>query len=173
MMSVTFDGPTTKEVAEQARHFADTVLGPPIQDVAATGGPLQRATSAPQLTSSPSGYQPQGVGLPRSDFSPVDDGSEWDEGPLRAWISRLVPDGRKVVGLLAISLVIDPRAEAKNLGWGGTQWAGVWTGPRRQAKLVKDLHGLQSWPYGHSYDEPRRLWMHPDIAKRVKEILNL
>ena len=170
MISVTFDGPTPKEVAEHARHFADVVLGPPSQDVTATSRSLP---SAPRPTSDSVGHRPPEVGQPDQKFRPVDDGSEWDGGPLQDWLSRLTPNGRKVVGLLAKRGVIDPRAEAKNLGWGGIQWAGVWTGPRRQAALVKDRHGLQSWPHGHSYDEPRRLWMHPDIAKRVVEILGL
>jgi len=171
MISVTFDGLDLQEVAEQARHFADVILGPLTQADAINGAQPQPVSSGVQSKSDPFGYRPQGVNLPH--FKPVDDGSEWDQDALEDWVRWFTPDGIKVVKILATGLRIDPRAEAKKLGWTGTYWAGVWTGPRRQAALTRDSRGLRSWPYGHTYIEPRRLWMHPDVAKRVLDLLNV
>lgn len=159
MLSVNFSGNSIQDVAREALQFANLILS------ASTVGEVDSQVRSNFWD----GYRPSDVG--RSEYTPVDDGREWDMDALREWIENLRPDGRQVVGILARGKIIDPRVEAENLGWSGTRWAGVWTGPRRQAGYVKDSRGISSWPYGHTYDEPRRLWMHEDIANRVLSIL--
>lgn len=155
MISVNFSGNSIHDVAREAQQFASLILG----------------TSENQSAiNSYDGYRPVGVGSP-GDYYPVDDGREWNEDAIRDWISRFTTEGKQVMGILARGGIIDPREEARILGWSGTTWAGVWTGPRRQAGYVMDSRGLRSWPYGHTYDEPRRLWMHEDIATRVLSVL--
>lgn len=151
MFSIKFEGDTLKSVAVEARKFADAMLG----------------TKSP--SASYEGYLPLGIGKPN--YYPVDDGREWDEGAIRDWINRLNDNGRRVVGILAEKQIIDPREEASNIGWSGGHWAGTWTSPRRQAGLVMESRSLMSWPYGHTYEEPRKMWMHEEIARRVLSIL--
>lgn len=167
-MQVAFSGRTIQEVALQAREFATTILGPE------TSEPSNEVSEArPDLLESSRvrrGYRPAGVGQPR--FGPVDDGTEWaDESVIADWVKGFTRDGRRAVELLATKGEIDPRREAQHLGWSGNHWAGVWTGPRKQAGLVMRARRLNSWPYGHTYVEPRRLWMHPTVAEVVLKVL--
>ncbi len=118
------------------------------------------------------GYRPDGVGRPTDRFSPVDDGTEWNMSRLRDWVLGCNSDGRRVMRALAKKLIIDPRDTAFELGMDGTQWAGTWNGPRKKAERIMKDRQLLAWPYGHSYDEPRRLWIHPEIAKRVLAVLD-
>jgi hypothetical protein len=113
------------------------------------------------------------VNFPEDKYSPIDDGNEWNEAALRDWLDSINEDGIKVVKILAKKKLIDPRAEAENLGWPGPRWAGVWTGPRRQAGYVIKTRKISSWPYGHTYYEPRRMWMHQIIAERILIILGV
>ena len=166
MPSVTFEASTLEDVAEQARVFSDKVLGPRVID----DSPLMATQSTSIIESGPIGFRPQGVGIPK--FFPIDDGAEWTKGPLADWINSLNPKGRIVVQYLARNGIVGPRESAAELGWSGSSWAGVWNNPRRQAAKVKGLHGLGSWPYGHSYEDPRRLWMHPQIAESVRRLLD-
>lgn len=159
MLTINISGNTIQEVAREAIKFANQVLG--------VTTPNQRAD--PVSENFWDGYRPKDVG--RSQYAPVDDGREWNVETLKEWIESLRPDGRMVVKLLANGKIIDQREEARKLDWSGSKWAGVWTGPRRQAGYVRDSHEFTSWPYGHTYYEPRRMWMHPDIAARVQDIM--
>ena len=158
MLSINISGNTLQEVAKEAFEFAKSVLGESTSGESDSGNGILWE-----------GYRPDGVG--KSEYRPVDDGREWDEEALKEWIDNLREDGKKVVAILAQERVIDQREQARNLGWDGSQWAGVWTGPRRQAKYVKEGRDLSSWPYGHTYEEPRRMWMHESIANRILEII--
>ena len=151
MLTVNIGGNTLQDVAREALDFANLVLGLSGND------------------RSWEGYHPNGVG--KSEYRPVDDGREWGEDALGEWIRNLNENGRKVVEILARKKIMDQREQARNLGWSGSEWAGVWTGPRRQARYVMDNHGLSSWPYGHTYEEPRRMWMHESIANRVLSVI--
>ena len=164
MLWVKFSGNSIEEIAKEAKQFADTVLR-----ASMNGTDTKLELENQSVGSSYDGYRPAAVGKPG--YCPVDDGREWNEEAIKDWLSRIKEDGREVVRILAQGKVIDPREEARKLGWTGPSWAGVWTGPRRQAGYVKDGRGLRSWPYGHTYEEPRRLWMHKDIADRVINIL--
>jgi len=159
MLSVNISGRNVQEVAREAIQFANLVLG-----ISPSGQEIDSVSE-----NFWDGYRPNDVG--RSEYTPVDDGREWNIEALKEWIESLRPDGRLVVKLLAREKLIDQREEARKLNWSGSKWAGVWTGPRRQAGYVKDSHGLSSWPYGHTYYEPRRMWMHEAIAVRVLSIL--
>ncbi|MBN1369962.1 MAG: hypothetical protein JW954_06990 [Dehalococcoidaceae bacterium] len=150
MLSIKFEGDTLNSVAIEARKFADAILGG-------------------SSSISYEGYLPLGVGKP--EYFPVDDGREWGIESIKDWLGRLNTNGQKVVKVLAEKQILDPREEAGNLGWAGTHWAGTWTSPRRQAGYVMESRGLRSWPYGHTYEEPRKMWMHPDIARIVLEVL--
>jgi hypothetical protein len=163
MIKVEFTGNSAQDIAREAKQFVDSILGA-VQSSGSVSGAQQESDNQSEI-SADDGYRPAGVGSPR--YCPVDDGREWDQNAVDDLVSRLTEDGRKVLEILAKGLIIDPRKEASNLGWAGTHWAGVWTGPRRQANEVAVLRDLKSWPYGHTYDEPRRLWIHPEIAKRV------
>lgn len=167
MISINLSGDSIQIVAEEARQFADFVLGG--NQSQAKSPIVEKGMEHKSGSDSGAGYQPPGVGSPK--YYPVDDGSEWGEDEVKDWIQQLRPDGRRVVQVLAQRKVIDPRKEADNLGWNHIKWAGVWTGPRRQAGVIWDTHGVHSWPYGHSYEEPRRLWMHEDIASTVLDVL--
>ena len=160
MLSVNFSGNSIQEVIKEIQQFTSLI----------SGSLVVGQDSSQIATNLWDGYLPDGIG--RAEYTPVDDGREWGTEALREWIENLRSDGRQVVGILAQNQIIDPRVEAAQLGWSGTRWAGVWTGPRRQAGYVQESRGLTSWPYGHTYEEPRRLWMHPDIASRVLNILN-
>jgi hypothetical protein len=171
MVSISFTGDGFDDVLIQLKAFVDRCLKcdpETVQQTATvhppTGGPV----------SSTHGYRPSGVGLPELRFAPIDDGKEWDSSAIRDWINGLVRKARVEIRLVAQAPtnVIDPRREASLLGWSGTEWSGVWNGPRNQARRVRAVRGLKSWPYGHTYVEPRRIWMHPAIAARVLEILN-
>lgn len=160
MLSINFNGNSIQEVAREARQFADLVLS------ISEGESGNRETGI-----SYDGYRPDGVGRPERQYAPVDNGHEWNEEAITDWVNRLTDDSKEVVKILARKRVIDPREEARNLGWSGSSWAGVWTGPRRQASYVMDSRGFRSWPYGHTYEEPRRLWMHESIAEKVLNVL--
>ncbi|MBI4308161.1 MAG: hypothetical protein HY684_05080 [Chloroflexi bacterium] len=167
MITITVTGDSLKEVATQAKLFADAVLTGASPEAAPP-----TAAVAQQEGSDAAGYRPAGIGIPEERFSPVDDGREWDEGAAADWLGGCSPEGRQVIRLLAEKLVIDPRDEARRLGWSGTRWAGTWVGPRNQARRVKEVRNLRSWPYGHTYYEPRRLWMHPKIAALISDLLD-
>jgi hypothetical protein len=154
VLSIKFEGDNINSVAEDARKFADKILG------------------VKSSESSYKGYCPQGVGKPEPEYCPIDDGREWNDIAIKDWISRLNENGRKVVSILARKKIIDQREEIESLGWTGSFWAGTWIGPRKQAFNVMDAMGLLSWPYGHSYEEPRRMWMHEDIADLVLKIID-
>lgn len=165
MLSVKFTGNSIEVIAKEARRFADAILG--------ERGKSTNSTTEDEGKSgadSYGGYRPVGVGI--SEYYPVDDGREWNEEALRDWLDRLSDDGREAVKVLAKGKIIDQREEARKLKWSGSYWAGVWTGPRRQAGYVMDERKLRAWPYGHTYEEPRRMWMHEDIANRVLNIIN-
>lgn len=158
MFSVNFTGHSIQEVANEARQFANLILG------------TSRGENGGRETEmSYDGYRPAGIGRP--EYFPIDDGREWNEEAIRDWVNRLTDDSKEVVKILARKKIIDPREEARNLEWSGSSWAGVWTGPRRQARYVMESRGFRSWPYGHTYEEPRRLWMHDDIAAIVLNVL--
>lgn len=152
MLTINISGKTLQEVAREAIEFGNSVLG------------------LSENEGSWEGYRPRDIG--KSEYRPVDDGREWCEDALREWIEKLNENGRKVVEILARKRIIDQRKEAEELEWSGPKWAGVWTGPRRQAGYVKDNYELSSWPYGHTYEEPRRMWMHENAANRVLRILS-
>ena len=154
MLSVKFSGNSIGDVARDALEFAKAILG---------------EDKIGEKRDSWEGYRPEGVGM--SEYKPVDDGREWKEAALKEWLESITEDGRKVVGILARKKIIDQRKEIEELNWDGSKWAGVWTSPRRQAGYVMESYRLSSWPYGHTYDEPRRMWMHEDIANMVINIL--
>lgn len=164
-MEIKFVGNSAKDLAEQAREFADQVLG----KLQSPSTSAKKGSEEGSPSSHEPGYQPPGVGSPR--FCPVDDGSEWDEDAVRDWLERLTPEGRIVVKTLAKGKIIDPRKQADVLHWDHIRWAGVWTGPRRQSREVATARNLDSWPYGHTYEEPRRMWMHEEIANKVLGVL--
>ncbi len=184
MVSVTFHGESIEDVAAKARQLADTILtewtaGAPAPELHAEPD-LQEAHDGESVDEIALrirrerreemwGYRPGGVGRPR--FAPVDDGSEWGTAALEDWIRSFTYEGEVVIGVLANEQIIDPRHAFRQLGWLPNKWSGTWTGPRKQAKRVMEDRGLHSWPYGHSYDEPRRLWMHPGIGARALGIL--
>lgn len=173
MVSVTFSGPTVEHLAQDAKAFADRILGQPTQVPPPEASEVV-ARQAP-IGASRWGYLPAGVGYPHPEYSPIDDGSEWDQEAITDWIERVRQDGRRVVQALAQGCTsggtIDPRVVGPEMGLPGYRWSGTWTGPRRQAQNVKAARRLRSWPYGHTYAEPRRLWMHPVIAERVLKAL--
>ena len=160
MMSSDFSGNSIEDIAKEAKKFSDLILGMP-----------ERAEGSNETDAFSIGYRPDSVGRPERNYCPIDDGREWDKDSIQDWIGRLREDGREVVRILAKKKVIDPREEARILGWSGSSWAGVWTGPRRQARYVIAKKGLMSWPYGHTYVEPKRMWMHEDIANIVLDLV--
>ncbi|MBI2164836.1 MAG: hypothetical protein HYU29_00300 [Chloroflexi bacterium] len=164
MISVTISAGSLEEVVAQVKVLVGAFDNPPMQ----TG---DASPAAPRQPESPWGYLPGGVARPESRFAPIDDGTQWDEAAVRDWVRGCSPKGRQVVKVLAENLVIDPRKAADELGWDHIKWAGTWGGPRNQARRVKDVKRLTSWPYGHTYGEPRKLWIHPDIAERVLKAL--
>ena len=166
MLSVNFSGGSVEDVAREARQFADSILGKLRSDTTQVG--IENRAGRYSYD----GYRPDGVGKPELDYAPVDDGREWNEEAIRDWVDRLTDRGREVVGLLARKKRLFSRDEARGLEWPGTTWAGVWTGPRRQALHVRESRELNSWPYGHTYQEPRQFWMHEDIAARVLSALS-
>ncbi len=177
MISITFTGESVQAVAGQARTFADAVL----ERQAATGEECSVAGAMGSTRRTPEGnwwgYRPTEVrGFPEHVYAPVDDGTEWVAEPLQAWLHECTVDGEKVVEVLAEAIVagaksIDPRLEYLRLQWQPNTWSGTWNGVRRAAMRVMQDRNIRAWPWGHTYDEPRRLWMHSDIAKRVLEIL--
>ncbi|GEM_PF-6249308 len=119
------------------------------------------------------GYRPEGVGFPEPSYSPIDDGTEYIEEALRDWLGGCYGKGLDGIKVLAQHCVIDTREAAKLMGYDkGYGYSGVWNGPRNQAARVRQQRGITSWPYGHTYSEPRKLWMHPKIAERVLRTLN-
>ena len=169
MVSMTFTGKNFQEMVEQVEEFVDSIKNASINDQQAH---VRASMGEPNTDTENNvdGYRPQGVGRPK--YGPVDDGTEWTEEALEEWLERLSPLGRTVVGTLSRGGTIDPRLEAKALNWYGPYWAGVWTGPRKQASVVMEIHQIGSWPYGHTYVEPRRLWIHPEIANKVLKLLD-
>lgn len=167
MISVTISGESINDLAAQAKQLADALQGEPLQTVE----PVSAQANVEEVRRDPWGYLPNGIGPPERRFSPVDNGTEWDEQAIDDWLMGCSSDGLIVVSVLALRKTIDPRKEYESLGWYGVQWAGTWNSPRKQAERVKNSRGLKSWPYGHTYYEPRRLWMHADIAARVLKIL--
>lgn len=168
MISITFSGESIEDVAIQAKNFTVAVL--PEADLV-TSQPTINANNKEERKTNPWGYHPYGVGYPEIQLAPIDDGTEWNEDAIEDWLLSCSVSGRKVIKALAVSHVIDPRETYKLLGMDGNTWSGTWNGPRRQAARVKESRQLSSWPYGHSYEEPRRLWMHPKVADRVVRIL--
>lgn len=165
MLTVNISGNSIEDIAREAKRLADTVLAVSAHTTKVINTGIEDQSAENMYD----GYRPPRVGRP--EYYPIDDGREWNDEALEDWLNRVKDDGREGIGILARGKVIDPREEARKLGWSGTTWAGVWTGPRRQAGYVRDARGLRSWPYGHTYEEPRRLWMHENIATRVIKIL--
>lgn len=119
------------------------------------------------------GYRPVGVNYPEEEYSPIDDGTDYTEEALRDWLRGCHDKGRDATKILAEHCVVETREAAKLMGYDkGYGYSGVWNGPRNQADKVRKRMGIQSWPYGHTYEEPRKLWMHPKVAERVLNILN-
>jgi hypothetical protein len=171
MFSITITGDSMedlKEKLEQALRELSPATVPPGPEETSPESPIPMTTS---VTTSRWGFVPLGVGNPEAEFAPIDDGSEWTVDSLEDWIHACKPDAKEALKILATSRVIDPREAAQGLGWDGAKWAGTWNGPRRQAMRVIDSRNLSSWPYGHTYVEPRRLWMHDVIAERLLGIL--
>lgn len=168
VISVTICGESIENVAAQAMKLAAEVLKGGLSPTELPSGGVHEAEIRME---DPRGYCPPGVGRPEDEFAPVDDGTEWDEPAINDWLRSLTSEGREVVKILAQNKVIDPRREFGRLGWSGTRWGGTWIGPRKQARRVKDVRGLKTWPYGHTYYEPRRLWMHPTISAHVLKLL--
>lgn len=164
MMDLTFRGDSIQDLATQAKKFAEQVLEGNRSGIA-------DETSQDVEVDEIWGYRPGGVGNPKPQFSPVDNGEEWNSNSLEDWLDGCNDKVLKVIKILAEKQVIDPREEYSRLGLSGNEWSGMWNGPRNQAERVKNNRGLRSWPYGHTYEEPRRLWMHPKIAHEVLDIL--
>lgn len=169
-ITVTFTGESVQAVAGQAKSFADVVLGSQ-----ATNGEEIPVATVNESIGMPQGnwwgYRPPKIrGFPEHDYAPVDDGTEWDTSALQAWFRNCTWEGQEVIKILAENEIIDPRHEYKQRNWNPNTWSGRWNGVRRAAARVRQSRGLHSWPWGHTYYEPRRLWMQHDIAQRVLDI---